>query len=525
MAREVIVVGAGPVGLMTAGELGLRGVDVVVLERLPAPTRQSRGASFTRRTAECFDQRGLLDRLGATEPADSHFGGVPIDLSLPAEDHHGHRGVSQFRTERMLEDWVGELGVPVLRGREVTALRQDGEGVSVTVEGPDGVREERAAYLVGCDGGRSTVRRLAGIAFPGTEGRRGFLTADVTGIATRRRRIGEDLPGGSMVMAMDLENGVTRVVVHEAGTPPPRDRTAVSFTHLADAWQRLTGESIHHGECRWISCFTDASRAAEEYRRGRVLLAGDAAHVQPPAMAQGLSVGVQDAVNLGWKLAAVVRGGAPDRLLDTYHAERQPVGRQLARNARAAIELRLTGAEMDPVREVVGELLAHPDAAAYAAGMLSNLGVRYDLAQGGHPLLGRRMPPGHTLTLADGTGARVAELLRTGRGLLLATDPATARTARAYADRVDTWTGTWTKTEDHAGPAPDAVLVRPDGYVAWTSPGTTDTLTHALERWFGTARDALQPLSTGGPVPADRLPGPVLTPAPAPGGPLTTDRH
>ncbi|MFI7345228.1 FAD-dependent monooxygenase [Streptomyces sp. NPDC049936] len=482
MARDVIVVGAGPVGLMTAGELRLGGADVVVHERLPAPTRQSRGASFTKRTAECFDQRGLLDRLGGTEPADSHFGGVPIDLGMLAQDHYGHRGVSQFRTERMLEDWVGELGVPVLRGREVTALRQDGDGVVVSVEGPDGPSEERAAYLVGCDGGRSTVRKLAQIGFPGTDGRRGFLTADVTGIDTRKRRIGENLPGGSMVMAMDLEDGVTRVVVHEAGTPPPRDRDALSFTDLADAWQRLTGESLHHGRCRWISCFTDTSRAAAEYRRGRVFLAGDAAHVQPPAMAQGLSVGVQDAVNLGWKLAAVVTGRAPEDLLDTYHAERHPVGEQLARNARAAIELRLTGEEMDPVREVVGELLCHQDAAEYAAGMLSNLGVRYDLAKGDHPLLGRRMPPDRTLTLPDGTRTRVAELLRTGRGLLLTTDRATAGTAHENTGHLDVVTATWTAPPD---PALDTVLIRPDGYVAWTSPGTTDDLTDALHRWFG----------------------------------------
>jgi hypothetical protein len=195
-------------------------------------------------------------------------------------------------------------------------------------------------------------------------------------------------------------------------------------------------------------------------------------------------VGVQDAVNLGWKLAAAVQGWAPEDLLDSYHAERHPIGEQLARNARAAIELRLTGQDMDPVREIVGELLAHRDAAEYAAGMLSNLGIRYDLAKGDHPLLGRRMPPDTLVTLADGTRPRVAELLRTGRGLLLAADEATTAAAHGHTDRVDTHTGTWTLP----GAPADAVLIRPDGYVAWTSPGTADDLTQALDRWFGTAR-------------------------------------
>ncbi|MFF1812582.1 FAD-dependent monooxygenase [Streptomyces sp. NPDC058251] len=496
MSRDVIVVGAGPVGLMTAGELKLGGVDVVVYERLATPPRESRGASFTKRTAECFDQRGLLGRLGETEPADSHFGGVPIDLGMLAEDHYGHRGISQFRTERMLEGWVTELGVPILRGYEVTGFHERPDGVVVALDGPDGPGEDTAGYLIGCDGGRSSVRKLAGIGFPGSDGRRGFFTADVTGIDTRKRRIGENLPGGSMVMAMDLENGVTRVVVHEAGTPP-RDRGSLTYPDLADAWQRLTGESIHHGQCRWISCFTDASRAAAEYRRGRVFLAGDAAHVQPPAMAQGLSVGVQDAVNLGWKLAATVKGWAPEGLLDTYHAERHPIGEQLARNARAAIELRLTGEDMDPVRAVMAELVSHKDAAGHLAGMLSGLGIRYDLGKGDHPLLGRRMPPDRELTLHDGTRTRVADLLHTAHGLLITTDHTLTRPAEGLTDRIDIVTATWTTHPDptpHAdttpdtAPTPDAVLIRPDGYVAWTSPGTTDDLTQALDRWFGTTR-------------------------------------
>jgi 2-polyprenyl-6-methoxyphenol hydroxylase-like FAD-dependent oxidoreductase len=488
MSTDVIVVGAGPVGLMMAGELRLGGVDVVVYEKLPAPPRESRGASFTRRTAECFDQRGLLDRLGETEPADSHFGGVPIDLSILAEDHFGARGISQFRTERMLEDWTAELGVPVLRGYEVTGFHETPDGIAVSFVGPDGPGEDSARYLVACDGGRSTLRKLAGIDFSGPEPTRGFYTADVTGIDTRRRRIGENLPGGSMVMAMDLENGVTRVVVHESGMGP-RDRDSLSYTELADAWQRLTGESIHNGRCRWISCFSDASRVAAKYRRGRMFLAGDSAHVQPPAMAQGLSVGVQDAVNLGWKLAATINGWAPDGLLDTYHDERHPIGQQLARNARAAIELRLTGEEMDPVRGILRELVAYPGAAGHLAGMLSGLGIRYDMGPGGHSLLGLRMPPARELTCSDGRRVRIADLLRDGRGVLISTTGSAeaAQFAEGWADRIKIVTGAWADQ----GPALDAVLIRPDGYVAWTYPDSGGDLAGALGRWFGSARGAV----------------------------------
>jgi 2-polyprenyl-6-methoxyphenol hydroxylase-like FAD-dependent oxidoreductase len=486
MTSGAIIVGAGPVGLMLAGELRLGGVDVAVYEKLPVPSGESRGASFTRRTAECFDQRGLLTRLGKTEPAESHFGGLRIDLSMFEENHFSARGISQFRTERMLESWVTELGVPVHRGYEVTGFRETPEGVVVGFVGPDGRGEDTAGYLVGCDGGRSIIRRLAGIDFCGSEPTRGFYTADVTGIDTRRRRIGEELSGGSMVMAMDLENGVTRVVVHERGMPP-RDKDTLTFTEIADAWQRLTGESIHHGQCHWISCFTDASRVAATYRDGRVFLVGDAAHVQPPAMAQGLSVGAQDAVNLGWKLAAAINGWAPDGLLDTYHAERHPIGQQLMRNTQASVLLRLTGGEMEPMRSVMRELLAYKDAADHLVGMVSGLGIRYDIGPGDHPLLGLRMPPGRELILPDSTSIRIADLLHHARGVLISTNGSgnASRLVAGWADRIDVVTGTW----GEPGPDPDLddVLIRPDGYIAWTAPGSGD-LTSALSRWFGTAR-------------------------------------
>jgi 2-polyprenyl-6-methoxyphenol hydroxylase-like FAD-dependent oxidoreductase len=485
MTRSAIIVGAGPVGLMLAGELGLGGVDVVVYEKLLVPSGESRGASFTRRTAECFDQRGLLDRLGKAEPAESHFGGVRIDLSMFEENHFSARGVSQFRTERMLENWVTELGVPVRRGYEVREFRQTTDGVVISFDGPDGPGEDTADYLIGCDGGRSIVRRLADIDFVGSPPTRGFWTADVTGIDTRRRRIGQELNGGSMVMAMDLENGVTRVVVHEHGMPP-RDKDTLTFTEIADVWQRLTGESIHHGECRWISCFTDASKVAAHYRSGRVFLAGDATHVQPPAMAQGLSVGVQDAVNLGWKLAATINGWAPGGLLDTYHAERHPIGEQLIRNTQASVLLRLTGPEMEPMRDVMRELVSYKDAAGHLAGMVSGLGVRYDMGQGDHPMLGLRMPVDDKLIRPDGSRARVAELLHHARGVLISANGSdeASQVAEEWADRIDIVTGTWAEAHD---PGLDQVLIRPDGYIAWTG-AKGGNLTDALSRWFGVAR-------------------------------------
>ena len=500
---DVIVVGAGPVGLMLAGELRLGGADVAVYDRLPAPTEESRALGFNRRTAESLDQRGLLPRLGAFRWGPmGHFGGVRFDLGLLDEDHSGVLGLSQTRTEQALGAWLDELGVPVRRAHEVSALRETADGVVVSLTGPDGHRDEAARYVVGCDGAGSTVRALAGIPATGWEPTRGMYTAEITGVTPRPRPIGERLPGGRMVVCTPLGEGRCRVVVHDPDLPARPEPGALTFTEVADAWRRLTGESIHGARCLWLWASGNSSALAQEYRRGRVLLAGDAAHEIPPLAAWGLSAGLQDAANLGWKLAATVRGRAPEGLLDTYHAERHPVGRQLIRDARAAAKLYLGDEAMDPVREVVGELLAHKDAAEYAAGMLSNLGIRYDLAKGDHPLLGRRMPPGTALTLADGAGVRVAELLRTGRGLLLTTHDADARVARAadgLADRVEVVTGVWATAP---GAPLDAVLVRPDGYVAWTSPGTADDLAEALERWFGAGR---APQSAGRGTPAAPL--------------------
>jgi 2-polyprenyl-6-methoxyphenol hydroxylase-like FAD-dependent oxidoreductase len=487
---RIIVVGAGPVGLALAGEIRLGGAEVVVYDKLPAPSGESRALGFTKRVAESFDQRGLLTRLGEFRWGQrGHFGGIGIDLDGLGDDHHGVLGLPQSRTEEMLTDWLAELGVPVRRGYEVVGLRETEDGVTAEFDGPDGRHEDTAAYLVGCDGGKSTVRTLAGIETTGWESTRGMYMADVTGIELRPRPTGEYVPGGHMILDVGLGDGYYRVLIHDGSLPPHPDSDALTFTDVADAWQRMTGESIHHGSARWMAAFSNGATLAATYRSGRVLLCGDAAHDTPPLAGWGISTGIQDAVNLGWKLAAVTTGSAPEALLDTYHAERHPIGEQLLRNTKAATLLYLSGEAMDPLRTVMRELVTHQSAAGHFAGMVSGLGVRYDMGPGEHPQLGARLSPDLELRRSDGTRTRVAELLHAGHGVLIAADGSgeAAGTAAAWSDRVDVVTGGWVPAKDAERPAPEAVLLRPDGYIAWAAPGGGD-LAGALGRWFGAAR-------------------------------------
>ncbi|MBM9506464.1 FAD-dependent monooxygenase [Actinacidiphila acididurans] len=492
MNSRVIVVGAGPVGLMLAGELRLGGADVVVYDKLAAPSGESRALGFTKRVAELLDQRGLLDRLGELRwGRGGHFGGVPVDLGMLDESHHGVLGLPQSRTEEVLAGRLSELGVPVHRGCAAVDLTQDADGVTVVLDGPQGRLEERARYVVGCDGPNGAVRAAAGIPAPGWAATRGMYMADVTGVELRQRPTGERIPGGHMILSVSLGDGYYRVLVHDKSLKPPASSDDVTFKDVADAWQRMTGESIHHGSARWTAAFDNAAGLAADYRRGRVLLAGDAAHATPPLAGWGLSTGIQDAANLGWKLAAVATGRAPQRLLDTYHSERHPLGEQLLRNTHAASMLYLTGQDIDPLRAVLGELMTHKDTATHFAGMVSGLTVRYDMGPGGHPLLGLRMPPARELHLPGGARTRVGDLLRPGRGVFIdTTAPAghAARVEAGWAGRVDVVTGTWAAPGgDGAGPAPHAVLIRPDGYIAWAAPEPGD-LEAALDRWFGAAR-------------------------------------
>jgi bifunctional hydroxylase/dehydrase len=486
---DVIIVGAGPTGLMLAGELRLAGAEVLVLDRLAEPIRQSRALGFSARTIEEFDQRGLLPRFGdlPTIPV-GHFGGLGIDYRVLEGGSYGARGKPQSLTESVLAQWATGLGAVVQRGHEVTALRQDGAGVDLDVTTPAGLRHLRARYVAGCDGARSTVRKQAGVEFPGTGPAIEMWFADVAGCPLRPRFSGERVPGG-MVMVLPLGPEVNRVIVYEHGMRRTGEG-APSFADIAGAWNRLTGEDISGGKPLWTSWTTDSSRQAAQYRQGRAFLLGDAAHVHLPIGAQGMSAGVGDAVNLGWKLGAVISGRAPQELLDTFHAERHPVGARILVNTLAQRLLYLSGDEMDPMRAVMAELLAYDDVKRLLVGMVTGLDIRYDVGGGEHPLLGRRLPDAE---LAASSGpARAFGFLHAGRGVLfdLGGIDGLAAAAGPWAGQADVVT----VTARPAGALADvpAVLVRPDGYIAWIGSPESGTagLPDALARWFGEPRAA-----------------------------------
>jgi len=482
---DVIVVGAGPTGLMLAGELRLNGVSVTVLDKLTEPIRQSRALGFSARTIEEFAQRGLMARFGEVGVIPvGHFGGVGLDYQVIEGGSFGARGIPQARTEGVLGGWAQELGAQVRRGVEVTDLHTDDDAVSVTARTADGDIRLRARYVVGCDGARSAVRTLAGIDFPGSEPTIELRFADVAGVQLRPRFSGERVPGG-MVMVMPLGPDRSRVIYFDRDEPLRTSPDPITFEEIAAAFKRLSGEDISKATPLWVSSTTDVSRQAVTYRKGRVFLAGDAAHIHLPIGAQGMSAGVQDAVNLGWKLALAVQDRAPEQLLDTYHSERHPVGARILTNTLAQRTLYLGGDEIDPMREVFAELVGdYESVRRLLAGMVTGLDIRHDVGDGDHPLLGRRLPERDLVV--DGEKISSFSLHHTGRPVLLEIggDHGLRTAAAGWADRVDLVSADF----DCEAPV-DGILVRPDGYVAWVAPlgAGADGLATALTRWFGPA--------------------------------------
>jgi len=465
-----------------AGELALAGVDVAIVERRASQNLDgSRAGGLQSRTIEVLDQRGIADRfLSAGRVAQvGSFATIPLDISDFPTRHNYGLGLWQNRFEEILADWVGELPVPIYRGREVSGLAQDDTGVDVHLSNGASLR---AGYLVGCDGGRSLIRKAAGIEFPGWDPSTSYLIAEADISEEPEFGVHRDERGFHAIGPIDDGKRV-RVVVKE------RDLGHSGQPTLGDLSQALiavrgTDYGVHSPT--WLSRFTDMTRQAASYRQGRVLLAGDAAHVHTPMGGQGLNTGVQDAVNLGWKLAQVVGGTSPDGLLDTYHAERHPVGAQVQRNTMAMTALSNSDARTDALREIIAELLSIDAPRKRLAATLSGLDIHYDLGEG-HPLLGRRMPD---LDVTTGDGPlRVFTLLHDARPVLLNLGEPGGVEIGPWANRVRLidadYDGVWELPVLGAVTAPTAVLIRPDGYVAWVGDGRHAGLRDALTTWFG----------------------------------------
>jgi 2-polyprenyl-6-methoxyphenol hydroxylase-like FAD-dependent oxidoreductase len=484
--HAVVIAGGGPTGMMLAGELTLAGLDVTVVERrVDKELDGSRAGGLHSRTIEVLDQRGIAERFLAEGKAVQvqAFAMIPLDISDFPTRHNYGLALWQKHFERILGGWIEELGVRVERGREVTGFVADDEGVDVTVD--DG-RTIRGAYLVGCDGGRSVVRKAAGIDFPGWDPSVSALIAEVEMTEEPAFGLQRDAAGTYGMGPMDDGRRI-RVLVRDnrddqSGEP--------SLDDLRRALVAVWGTDFGVHSPTWISRFTDMTRQAASYRSGRVLLAGDAAHVHYPVGGQGLHVGVQDAVNLGWKLAQVVKGISPAQLLDTYQAERHPVAARVLENTMAQTALTRAEPRVDALRDAVAELLGMDEPRKRFAGMISGLDVHYDLGPG-HPLVGWRMPDLDLYT-ADGP-TRVFELLRDVRPLLLDLTGAGVDIT-GWSDRVRLVQarsdGEWALPVVGEIPAPPAALVRPDGHVAWAGELSDPALPEALETWFGAARAA-----------------------------------
>src|SRR5262245_32068317 len=499
MSVDVVVAGGGPAGLMLASELRLGGTAPIVLERLPAPTGLSKALALVGRVVQTLDYRGLLERFDAGfVPAAAfsrfaHLGGIPLDVSrlpdaAPPGPYPGLLPVVQAQVEQMLEARARELGADVRRGHELVGLSQNQDAVSVEVRGPDGTYRLRASYLVGCDGAHSLVRKQAGIGFPGTPPTQLHWLGEVTLSAADLGRLPQGIlrTATGLFTVAPLGEGAHRVVVSEWSQPPEHVDTAPTIEELRAAVRRVAGIDLEMRQPRWLSRFTDAARQADRYRAGRVLLAGDAAHIQLPAGGPGMSNALQDVVNLGWKLAAQITGWAPAGLLDSYHGERHPVAERMLSFVRAQGVLLSPGEHVTALRQLMSDLLTHEQTLGYVVDRLLGLDVRYQLAGDGesaHPLVGGWAPD---LPLrADGGDTRLGTLMHGARPVLL--DLSADGWLRAAAAG---WTDRLQMTVARSDEPLDGILVRPDGYVAWAAAAgdhNADGLRHALQTWFGAA--------------------------------------
>jgi oxygenase len=486
MDTDVIVVGAGPVGLTLAGELRLSGARVIVLERLAAPTTESRASTLHARTMEILDQRGLLKRLGMPPSQGSgHFGGIPLDFSQLPTRYPGQWKVLQAEVEELMAWWAAGLGADLRREHDVREMDASGDHVWVRADTPSGPVEVTGSFVVGCDGEGSTIRAMAGIEFPGVDATCELLRADVIGIKIPDRRF-ERLSDG-LAISSRRPDGVTRVMVSVFGQPPRRSRQPPTFNEICTAWKLVTGEDISNGTPIWCNAFGNASRLARHYRQGRVLLAGDAAHCQLPSGGQAINLGLQDAVNLGWKLAAQVRAVAPEGLLDSYHVERHEVGRQVLDNILVQGQLLLGGPEVNALRTMLTDLIKYREVNDRVASMISGIDVRY--GNDNNPLVGTRVPH---VELDTGTAiTSTTRLLRGGHSVLLDLSGNDARSRRLRATvapcagRLDL-----VSAAPPAGAPADwtaTMLLRPDGYLAWAGGHDADPRP-TLSRWLGPAR-------------------------------------
>ena len=481
--HEVVIAGGGPTGLMLAAELALAHVDVAIVERRASQELAgSRAGGLQSRTIEILDQRGIADRF-LSEGRTAQVAGLalmPLDISDFPTRHNYGLALWQNHIERILAGWVGELAVPIHRGCDVTGFAQDDTGVDVELM--DG-RTLRTKYLVGCDGGRSLVRKKAGIDFQGWDPTTSFLIAEVEMAQEASWGLQRDAKG--MRSLSKMEDGKRIRVLLEEPVGPGDEPT---LNDLREALIAAYGTDYGVHTPIWISRFTDTTRQAASYRERRVLLAGDAAHVHSPAGGQGLNIGIQDAVNLGWKLAQVVHGTSTESLLDTYHAERHPIGARVLKSTMAATALNRGDARSEAMREILSDLLKMDEPRKRYAGIISGLDVHYDLGAG-HPLLGRRIPDVDVVT--ESGPRRLYSLLHDARPVLLNLGEPGALDIAPWADRVRRidarYAGAWELPVLGAVAAPAAALVRPDGHVAWVGDGTDRGLRDALTTWFGRA--------------------------------------